>query len=133
MIRFTKTVQLYQDTTGKNAAEGVPVRVLLTGTTTEATVFSDDAGTIPLAQPFLTNLISQGNPGQFTFVVSDGTYDIEIDGGIAIANEAIFSPTVFIATDPVLATTLGTVVKRIEIFDFAGASLGFIPVYDAIT
>lgn len=31
------------------------------------------------------------------------------------------------------ATTLGTVTKKIEIFDASGSSLGFIPVYDAIT
>jgi len=31
------------------------------------------------------------------------------------------------------ATTLGTVTKKIEIFDAAGNSLGFIPVYDSIT
>jgi len=31
------------------------------------------------------------------------------------------------------ATTLGTVVKKMEIFDAAGTSLGFIPIYDAIT
>lgn len=31
------------------------------------------------------------------------------------------------------ATTLGTVVKKIEVFDAAGTSLGFLPVYDAIT
>jgi hypothetical protein len=31
------------------------------------------------------------------------------------------------------ATTLGSVVKKIQIFDVAGTSLGYIPVYDAIT
>lgn len=31
------------------------------------------------------------------------------------------------------ATTLGTVVKKMEIFDAAGSSLGFIAIYDAIT
>lgn len=31
------------------------------------------------------------------------------------------------------ATTLGTVVKKMEIFDASGVSLGFIPIYDAIT
>jgi len=31
------------------------------------------------------------------------------------------------------ATTPGTVVKKIEVFDASGASLGFIAVYDAIT
>lgn len=31
------------------------------------------------------------------------------------------------------ATTLGTVVKKIEVFDQAGTSLGFVPVYNSIT
>lgn len=31
------------------------------------------------------------------------------------------------------ATTLGSVTKKIEVFDASGASLGFVPVYDAIT
>jgi len=31
------------------------------------------------------------------------------------------------------AATLGTVVKKMEIFDASGTSLGFIPIYDAIT
>lgn len=31
------------------------------------------------------------------------------------------------------ATTLGTVTSKIEVFDASGASLGFVPVYDAIT
>jgi hypothetical protein len=31
------------------------------------------------------------------------------------------------------ATTLGAVVKKMEVFDATGASLGFIPIYDAIT
>ena len=31
------------------------------------------------------------------------------------------------------ATALGSVTDKIEVFDDAGASLGFFPVYDAIT
>ncbi len=31
------------------------------------------------------------------------------------------------------ATTPGTVVKKIQVFDAAGASLGYIPIYDAVT
>lgn len=30
-------------------------------------------------------------------------------------------------------TTLGTVVKKLEVFDTTGASLGFLPIYDGIT
>jgi hypothetical protein len=35
--------------------------------------------------------------------------------------------------DAAAATTLGAVAKKIEVFDEAGTSLGFLPVYDAIT
>jgi len=31
------------------------------------------------------------------------------------------------------ATSLGSVAKKMEVFDAAGASLGFVPIYDAIT
>lgn len=41
-------------------------------------------------------------------------------GGLGVGNSAA-------------ATTPGTVVKKIEVFDAAGASLGFIAVYNAIT
>jgi hypothetical protein len=36
-------------------------------------------------------------------------------------------------TKTVAATTPGSVVKKLEIFDASGTSLGFMPVYDAIT
>ena len=42
------------------------------------------------------------------------------DGGLGAGNSAA-------------ATTLGTVTKKLEIFDAAGASLGFVPIYNAIT
>lgn len=54
------------------------------------------------------------------------TFDVRADGrgyfgaGLAVGNSAA-------------ATTPGTVVRRIEIFDAAGTSLGFIPVYNQIT
>lgn len=41
------------------------------------------------------------------------------------------SPTQFAAA--VAGTTLGTVVKKIQVYDADGDSLGFIAVYDAIT
>lgn len=46
--------------------------------------------------------------------------DARIRGALGVGNSAA-------------ATTLGSVVKKIEIFDSAGASLGFIPVYNTIT
>ncbi|MFN3650087.1 MAG: hypothetical protein ACK47B_10955 [Armatimonadota bacterium] len=41
-------------------------------------------------------------------------------GGIGVGNSAA-------------ATTLGTLTKKMEVFDAAGSSLGFVPIYDAIT
>ena len=46
--------------------------------------------------------------------------NVRIAGNLGVGNSAA-------------ATSLGTVTKKIEIFDAAGASLGFIPVYDSIT
>lgn len=37
------------------------------------------------------------------------------------------------ATAAVAASTLGTVIKKLEVFTAAGVSLGFVPIYDAIT
>lgn len=47
-------------------------------------------------------------------------FNIDRDGQIQTANAAA-------------ATTPGSVVKKLEIFDAAGASLGFIPIYDSIS
>lgn len=46
--------------------------------------------------------------------------NVRVGGNLGVGNSAA-------------ATTLGTVVKKIEIFDASGTSLGFLPVYDAIT
>ena len=35
--------------------------------------------------------------------------------------------------NPVAAATLGTVTRKIEVFDATGSSLGFVPVYGSIT
>lgn len=51
-------------------------------------------------------------------VSADGK--VRATGGIGVGNSAA-------------ATTLGTVVKKMEVFDAAGASLGFVPIYNAIT
>lgn len=48
------------------------------------------------------------------------------------ADKALFSAGIGVGNSAVAATP-GTVTKKIEIFDAAGASLGFIAVYDAIT
>lgn len=49
-----------------------------------------------------------------------GSRNIRIGGNLGVGNSAS-------------ATTPGTVVKKIEIFNATGTSLGFIPVYDTIT
>jgi hypothetical protein len=41
-------------------------------------------------------------------------------------------PTLLVANF-LAATTLGTVIGQMEVFDAAGVSVGFVPVYDAIT
>ena len=49
---------------------------------------------------------------------------------IIIGNKGIDD---YISSLSVAATTLGTVTRKIEVFDTAGSSLGFIPIYDSIT
>ncbi len=48
------------------------------------------------------------------------------------ADKALFSAGIGVGNSAA-ATTPGSVVRKIEIFDAAGTSLGFIPVYDSIT
>jgi hypothetical protein len=78
--------------------------------------------------------------------VSGGFYKIDVvdSAGVAINLGALGSGSI-VATNPVVyksllptrltaaATTLGTVVKKQEVFDADGVSQGFIPIYNTIT
>lgn len=75
----------------------------------------------------LRNLASNSYP---TLVIENTAKEIvaqflgngkgQFKGGIGVGNSAV-------------GNTLGNVVKKMEVFDEAGNSLGFVPVYDAIT
>jgi hypothetical protein len=71
-------------------------------------------------------------------------------GSIVLATAPTFASTITVTTNAIVtgkvlttaglgvgnsaaATTLGTVVKKIQVFDASGVSLGYLPVYDAIT
>ena len=56
---------------------------------------------------------------------------ILVNGGYTLTEASISS--VFALRRPVAATTLGSVTGKQEVFDRYGASLGFVPIYDAIT
>ncbi len=53
-------------------------------------------------------------------------------GTVAITGKVLSTAGLGVGNS-VAGTTLGTVTKSIEVFDAAGASLGFVAVYDAIT
>ncbi len=53
-------------------------------------------------------------------VASGGSTKVLASGGIGVGNSAA-------------ATTLGTVVKKVQVFDAAGSSIGYVAVYDALT
>lgn len=92
MRRYTKSVALYETSSTKIPDEGAQVKVYLSTIpqfTTLATLFSDDDGTVSLAQPFLTNTLAQQNPGQFTFVVADGIYDIVVNENLGLTNQSV--------------------------------------------
>lgn len=55
----------------ESAVQGVSVRVKISGTPTDANLFSDTAGLIPIANPILTD-----SKGYYCFCVVDGTYDL---------------------------------------------------------
>ena len=80
--------------------------------------------TITLTAPTQSgNVIVAGDKASVSGVVLDGftANGVRLDTGrIGVANSAAGS-------------TLGTVVKKVEIFNAAGTSLGFVPVYNTIT
>jgi len=102
----------------------------------------------------ILNLVQSGY-GSYTFEASagdviefvtdgDGSANITIDFLYLTAGAAIYEAVEYdvIANAAQLqssiennaaATTLGSVAKKIEVFDAAGSSLGFIPLYDSIT
>lgn len=51
----------------------------------------------------------------------------------AVAFPTHFSAVTLSKVTATAGTTPGTCVKKIEVFNSAGTSLGFVPVYDAIT
>lgn len=73
-----------------------------------------------------------------TEATTGGAGSLTTAGGIYAAKK-IISNTFLVATsglcvgNSAAATTPGSVVKKIEVFDTAGTSLGFVPVYSAIT
>jgi hypothetical protein len=67
MQRYTDYVQ---DQYG-NAVPGAMVRVLLSGTSANAPLYSDSEGLIPLTNPVTVNSL-----GQFWFYAADGRYDL---------------------------------------------------------
>lgn len=83
--------------------------------------FPDAAGTVTLGGNTFTGTGSVVRATAPTFPTTIAvTGKILGTAGLGVGNSAA-------------ATTLGTVVKKIEVFDASGVSLGFIPVYDAIT
>jgi hypothetical protein len=92
-----------------------------------------------------TDYIRFGGDGKMTFLRASGN-DIawNTDGGGSIGAVSANRPANIYATTRIAggslgvgnsaaATTPGTVVRKIEIFNQSGTSLGFIPVYDTIT
>lgn len=114
MKRYTNSVVRRKDSNSTgNADEGAEVKVYFSTSiqfTELAPVFSDDSGTVPLSQPFKTNTKEQGNPGQFTFVVGDGVYDIVINENLGdekktvIASEQIEDKDSFNKTESEMIT-----------------------------
>ncbi len=112
MRRYTKSVALYETSSTKIPDEGAQVKVYLSTNpqfTTLATLFSDDDGTISLAQPFLTNTLAQQNPGQFTFVVDDGIYDIVVNENLGLTNQSV------IASEKIFSQAVVPVLPDIDI------------------
>lgn len=81
------------------------------------------------------HMVMDGN-GAFQWGSGAGTFDTSLSrpaAGVLRAGQKLTAVGGLGVGNSVAATTPGTVTKKIEIFDSAGASLGFIPVYGSIT
>jgi hypothetical protein len=71
-------------------AGGASIAVKLAGTSTNATIYSDDGVTVK-SNPFVTNSL-----GQFDFYAASGKYDITVSGTqittFTLANQVVFDP-----------------------------------------
>ena len=56
-----------------NSLQGASVYIYSLGTSTPATIYSDDAGTTSIANPIVTP-----STGKFDFYIAEGHYDIHI-------------------------------------------------------
>lgn len=77
---YQRVVQDFQG----NIINGAAVTVKITGTNTNAQLYQDEAGTIPLNQPVFSN-----ENGQALFYVDAGLYDIEAKKGLQEAPKLI--------------------------------------------
>ena len=94
-----------RDTAG-NVQSGVSVYVYTAGTTTEATLYSDN-GVTEKGNPVTTN-----SKGQATFYVADGVYDIYVSGSsitpYTLEDVTIYEPVGVTATQTLTNKTLTT-------------------------
>lgn len=51
----------------------------------------------------------------------------------AVTSGDVSAASVYTGATATTASTLGTVIKNVEVFNTGGTSLGFVPIYDAIT
>ena len=66
-----------------------------------------------------------------TFLYRSGANALRTDGALTVGTNVRIIGNLGVGNSA--AAALGTVVRKVQIFDSAGASLGFLPVYDAIT
>lgn len=90
----------------------------------------DHAGS--LQAKFTSSAAGSGNIGwDFGTAGSISFYALSTTG--MLTNKKLLATLGIGVGNSAAATTLGTVTKKMEVFDAAGASLGFVPIYDAIT
>lgn len=78
------------------------------------------------------SLTSDGTVQADALVGIDATLSGDVDaGGFVRAGTYVQAPALRVASDA--GSTLGSVTGKVEVFDFTGASLGFLPLYDSIT
>ena len=138
--------------TGATTQVPVVVDINTTGTPTELAAFSDSACTQSVSLPATITMdttfyvrqtgavvlsvkvggtelagarVFLSNAGPVTFPIDADSRNVDVEHLLSLVSSRLGASAA--------ATTLGTVVGKIQVFDQAGVSAGYLPVYDALT
>lgn len=89
-------------------------------------------GKVRIQNPWANSNLT-GNTVHFLGPLANVVFQAPVEDGNVFVCADQFASSKLSVANAATASTPGTVVKKIEVFDAAGASLGFVPVYNSIT